>query len=62
MLSSLASPTPPGGGEPTELGDEENTTKSQSDLQGAGRRGSHQKGEEAGRVSRAIPCPLHSDH
>ncbi len=32
VSGSLASPTPPGGGEPKERGDEENETESRSDL------------------------------
>ena len=32
VSGSLASPKPPGGGEPEERGDEENTTESRSDL------------------------------
>ena len=32
----LASPTPPGGDEPKEQGDEENETESRSNLQGPG--------------------------
>ena len=32
VSGSLASPKPPGGGEPEERGDEENTTESQGDV------------------------------
>ena len=43
IRGSLASRTPPSGGEPKERGDEVNETESRSDLQGAGGLGSNQR-------------------
>ena len=57
ISGSLASPKPPGGGEPEERGDEKNETQSRGDLQGAGSIGRGQRRQDADRIGRALWRP-----
>ena len=62
ISGSLASPIPPRDGRRKERGDEASEAESWGNLQGTGRVGSGQRGQDAGRISGAVSGPSHADH
>jgi len=62
VSGSLASPKPPGGGEPEERGDEVNETESRRDVEGPRGVGGGQRRQDAGRISSAVSGPSPADH
>jgi hypothetical protein len=62
IRGSLASPKPPGGGNPEERGEEEHETPSRGDRQGTGGLGRGQRRQDAGRIVRTVSHPSHPGH